>query len=164
MSDSPEIQYCALPECNKPFSNWRSKCCCKSHQGRYSAKMRWGTLNKPDRPKQRSKSYELAIQTNTPFIPKQKLSQDQKKAKWAAYVVARRRLRDKSMPPWANKEKINEIYLQARELTALTGIRHEVDHIVPTKHKLVCGLHCEFNLQILPKNQNRQKSNKFAIE
>jgi hypothetical protein len=160
----PEIQYCALPECNKPFSNWRRKCCCTSHQGRYSAKMRWGTLNEPDKPKQHSKGYERAIQTNTPFTARPKLTQDQKKANWCAYVVARRKLRDKSMPQWADKEKINEIYLRARELTALTGIRHEVDHIIPSNHELVCGLHCEFNLQILSKDQNCQKSNKFVIQ
>ena len=67
-------------------------------------------------------------------------------------------------PDWANKEKIKEIYKQAVKLTESTGIRYEVDHIIPLTNKLVCGLHNEFNLQILPMSENRLKNNKFSTE
>lgn len=88
---------------------------------------------------------------------------DQRKALWSAYVVERQKKRAKSMPSWANRKAIQEIYLKARQLTIETGIRHEVDHIIPSNHKLVCGLHVENNLQILTEAENGKKSNKFNV-
>jgi 5-methylcytosine-specific restriction endonuclease McrA len=78
-----------------------------------------------------------------------------------SYLVARRKKRDQSMPAWANKNKIDQFYIQARQLTEETGIPHEVDHIIPSNHPSVCGLHVENNLQILTKSENRRKSNSF---
>lgn len=91
-------------------------------------------------------------------------SEDIKKAQWSAYIVERRKKRDRSIPPWANKEKIKRMYLEARRLTKATGIKHEVDHIIPSNHELVCGLHVENNLQILTERENIAKSNTFEIE
>lgn len=87
----------------------------------------------------------------------------EKRAKHSAYVVERRKKRDKSMPCWANKDAIQSIYFKARCLTLKTGIPHEVDHIVPSNHPLVCGLHVEYNLQILTEAENQEKSNSFII-
>jgi len=90
-------------------------------------------------------------------------SEDRKKAEWSAYIVERRKKRDKSMPPWADKIAIKEMYIRARQLTAETGIKHEVDHIIPSNHELICGLHVENNLQILTETENISKSNSFSI-
>lgn len=97
-------------------------------------------------------------------IPPSELSpEDQKRAEWSAYIVERRKKRDKSMPPWADKIAIKEMYIKARQLTAETGVKHEVDHIIPSNHELVCGLHVENNLQILTETENISKSNSFSI-
>jgi hypothetical protein len=160
-------------------------CCCKSHQGIYSAKLRHGTLDQPNKTKEDfieyGKNRREFLKTFVGPLP-EKISKPkrkynvtkfqrppsksvfQRKAEWSAYIVNRRKKRDKSMPPWASKEKILEFYTKARQLSIETGVPHEVDHIVPSNHKLVCGLHCEFNLQVIPRTDNRQKNNKFTID
>ena len=64
-------------------------------------------------------------------------------------------------PAWANKEKVLEIYEQAALMTKQTGIQHDVDHIVPIVSNLVCGLHCESNLQVLKSTENYAKGNRY---
>lgn len=60
---------------------------------------------------------------------------------------------------WADRELIRQIYQESRRRTAETGVMWEVDHIVPLRHPLVCGLHSHTNLQIIPQSENRRKSN-----
>lgn len=62
-------------------------------------------------------------------------------------------------PAWASKPDILEFYALARLRTALTGIPWVVDHIVPLNSDLVCGLHCEANLQVIPAVANVVKLN-----
>jgi len=61
-------------------------------------------------------------------------------------------------PPDADRTKIKEVYKLARKLTQETGIKYEVDHIVPISKG---GLHHEDNLQVLPWIENRKKGNKI---
>lgn len=68
------------------------------------------------------------------------------------------------VPVWADKDKMNQIYLEAKRLTEETGIVYEVDHIIPINHPDVCGLHVEGNLQVLPMVENRRKHNDFNSE
>lgn len=64
---------------------------------------------------------------------------------------------DRATPIWANIEAMNLIYSNREE-------GEHVDHIIPLQHPLVCGLHCEFNLQYLSAFDNVSKSNKFDPE
>lgn len=74
--------------------------------------------------------------------------------------TARRQLRlRQAYVPWANDELIAEAYELARLRTEVTGIPWQVDHIVPLNNDLVCGLHCEANLQVIPAVTNLAKSN-----
>jgi len=79
------------------------------------------------------------------------------KDKRAATAANRRARLLKATPPWSDLKEIASIYAKAAEL------KMEVDHILPLKHHLVCGLHVPNNLQLLSMNDNRRKSNKFAI-
>lgn len=67
----------------------------------------------------------------------------------------------KATPAWANMEKINWIYRHAQLLNCWDGPRAEVDHIVPLVSDLVCGLHCEQNLQVMWKHENLKKGNRY---
>lgn len=75
----------------------------------------------------------------------------------------RRAAKRNATPPWADNERIVQMYADAQVLSAELGVKFEVDHIVPLQGKLVCGLHWEGNLQIIPANDNRKKANKFAV-
>ena len=73
----------------------------------------------------------------------------------------KRRMKGQQTPKWANDFFISEIYSLAKLRTEVTGIQWEVDHIVPLASPIVCGLHVEHNLRIVPWTVNRSKSNKF---
>ncbi len=64
-------------------------------------------------------------------------------------------------PAWADGAAIAKFYTEAKRLTVETGIPHEVDHIIPIQGRKVCGLHVEYNLQILTKAQNISKHAKL---
>lgn len=61
-------------------------------------------------------------------------------------------------PPWADMDIIKDFHKEAQYHNM------EVDHIIPLTHPLVCGLHCEFNLQLLTKSENCSKNNSFEIQ
>jgi 5-methylcytosine-specific restriction endonuclease McrA len=63
----------------------------------------------------------------------------------------------KSLTEW-DEFYIREFY----DLASRRGL--EVDHIIPIKHPLVCGLHVPENLQMLTRSVNARKSNKFSID
>lgn len=75
----------------------------------------------------------------------------------AKYRAAKR----KAVPTWANLEDIKYYYEAAELYTIMSGIEYQVDHIVPLQSKLACGLHCQFNLQLLTKTENVSKQNRY---
>jgi len=63
------------------------------------------------------------------------------------------------MPPWADKEAIEQVYKTAARATELLGELHQVDHIVPLQGDGVCGLHVHYNLRVIPRQDNLRKGN-----
>jgi len=57
--------------------------------------------------------------------------------------------------------ELRRIRLEAQLLSIDTGVKHEVDHIIPLIHDLVCGLDVPDNVQILTKAENRRKAARF---
>ena len=67
----------------------------------------------------------------------------------------RRALTLRAVPNWADYDAIREIYRVAARN------RQHVDHVVPLRSELVCGLHWEGNLQMLSARENIRKYNRF---
>lgn len=80
-----------------------------------------------------------------------------------ANVVRRDLSKRHATPRWADRLMMRAFYLEAARLTRETGIRHEVDHIVPIRSRLVCGLHVPANLQILTREANQKKGNHLHV-
>lgn len=75
--------------------------------------------------------------------------------------------RARAFPSWLSdqqKTDMRAIYQEAELLTCLTGVPHEVDHIVPIKGDAVCGLHVPWNIEAVPRNTNRRKSNRVDLD
>ena len=80
-------------------------------------------------------------------------------AVFRAFTAKYRAQKKRATPAWANTFFIEEIYNLAALRQRLLKQPMEVDHIVPLQSGLVCGLHVETNLQIIPRKDNRSKSN-----
>lgn len=78
-----------------------------------------------------------------------------------ANKARRRACEINAMPDWADRKLIRTFYEESQRLLTETGIVHHVDHIVPLNSPIVCGLHCEFNLQVLKGPENIRKSNRY---
>lgn len=73
------------------------------------------------------------------------------------YYNAKRRAEEKqAIPPWANLNKIKEIYDNCPK-------GYHVDHIFPLNGDNCCGLHVENNLQYLTAEDNMKKGNKMPV-
>ena len=146
----------------------------KANPGRLRLLSRRSELSNPERRKTRWAKFRTAhqarrnAQASAYYRDNWDLRRTRQK-QWIAEnpgkVVARRlRRRDRARiatPSWADFAVINQFYARASDIERVTGIRHNVDHIVPLFGKNVCGLHVEHNLQILTQSENFSKSAKF---
>jgi len=72
-----------------------------------------------------------------------------------AHHAAKRRADIKSATPkWVDDEELKYIYENC-------PVGYHVDHIIPLKNEIICGLHIPDNLQYLAAIDNHRKKNKF---
>lgn len=83
------------------------------------------------------------------------------KAKLSAKTSKRRADEIQATPAWVNLAEMRDYYLKCAKQKLLSGIDYTVDHIIPLRGKLVCGLHVPWNLQILTRSENSKKKNNF---
>lgn len=72
----------------------------------------------------------------------------------------------RATPSWLTEAQLEEIayfYYIAKEAKLTSGEVYHVDHIIPLRGELVCGLHVPWNLQVLPADVNIRKSNRTVV-
>ncbi len=78
--------------------------------------------------------------------------------------MSRKARKLQATPTWASSGYMKLWYKLAKVEEERTGRRVEVDHIVPLISDVVCGLHCEDNMQLLFKEDNCSKGNRHWPE
>lgn len=78
----------------------------------------------------------------------------------AEHNARRRRGTIVATPRWADLDRIRAFYAVSQILTIVTGVRHNVHHIVPLTSPIVCGLHVETNLDVLTAVDNIRRHNR----
>lgn len=73
-----------------------------------------------------------------------------------AHKAKRRAAELRAIPPWADLNKIKEIYKNC-------PAGYHVDHIFPLQNDISCGLHVDTNLQYLTAKENLSKGNKLPL-
>lgn len=87
-----------------------------------------------------------------------------RKAKQAHQQRLRVAAKLNATPKWLTENQLAHIrahYETAQIIKREFGELLEVDHIIPLRGKDVCGLHVPWNLQLMAKSANCQKSNKY---
>lgn len=79
----------------------------------------------------------------------------------ASRQCEREAAKKQAIPPWADVDAIRVVYEEAHFIRDVSGEDYQVDHIVPLKSRLVCGLHVIDNLQIIPAKANAAKGNRW---
>lgn len=77
--------------------------------------------------------------------------------------LSRRVAHSNAMPAWANQFFVAEAYDLARERTRAhsLGVAWSVDHEIPLRSPIVCGLHTHGNLRVIPALDNVRKGNRI---
>ena len=102
----------------------------------------------------------------------EKLARDKKyrednPEKLAAKNAKRRAAQLEQIPSWSDDddlEAIKKVYENCRLMSILTGIPHEVDHIIPLQGEDIRGFHHSTNLAVVSADENRSKSNKWEFQ
>lgn len=162
--------FAAYREANRESERERARKWAAKHPGSASARRRKCLTENPGKAREYEARYaakhpERVSTARAKYRAAGAAAAKVKRKEWAAankHLVcaksaARRALKVRATPAWADK---SAIYAEARRISEETGAPHHVDHCVPLKSHLVCGLHCEANLQILPGAENLKKLNR----
>lgn len=82
------------------------------------------------------------------------------KALFAHRAMWRHTQKLQATPSWVDIDLIKSIYLDAKIMSENEGIKYHVDHVIPLKSELVCGLHVHTNLSIITAAHNIAKGNR----
>jgi hypothetical protein len=115
------------------------------------------------------KEYKRSLYVAHPRPPKDPTAPKRAKKAWKrrnpSRVIAdraRRRAKEcRATPTWANEFFMREAYELARRRSKIFGFKWHVDHVVPLRSSMVCGLHVHFNLRVISGRENQRKGNRL---
>jgi len=119
---------------------------------------RWATNNKD---KCAAKSKRYAENNPEKVAARQREYKQNNKDIITAISAKRRAVKLRATPKWINDGYVKLFYKLAKIEEIRTGLKVHVDHIIPLNNPIVCGLHCEDNLQLLSEKANMLKGNRF---
>lgn len=149
---------CAKQQAAAWYANNAEKCA-EKHKATYS-------------PKRQPKTDEQRVAERKASLAAYRAANKDRYKKWVADWAKTNRSRRASqvrdyqirkrnaVPIWANKFFIQQAYELAALRTEMLGFPWHVDHIVPIKSEIVCGLHTHDNLQVIPAAENISKGNR----
>lgn len=120
------------------------------------AKAIWNRWSSANRDKVRAKNERIRHRYAKKAVERATIWARENPGKAQANRANHRAAKRRAFPQWANRDEITAIYAAAKAL----GPAFHVDHIVPLQGEMVCGLHCEANLQIIPAGVNIAKRNR----
>ena len=129
-----------------------------ARQKKYYAKNRDKSLASQKKYREDNRDKELA---------RHKKHYEDNPEKGAARTAKRRAALLERIPSWSNEEEkiaIEKVYENCRLMSILTGIPHQVDHIIPLQGEDIRGFHHSTNLAVVSADENRSKSNKWEFQ
>ena len=106
----------------------------------------WEEANRTKRQAQNNARHKERMQSDSDYAARHRAS--------VRKTRAERRAREASALAVHYKDELKQIYFNCPE-------GHEVDHVHPLMGENFSGLHVPWNLQYLPRSENRRKSNKL---
>lgn len=112
----------------------------------------YNSKNKEARSKYQKRWYSKNRDSQIKNALERKKKRPDLNSKWSSEYRARKL---RAIPAWFESGLVGEVYDSASK----SGL--QVDHIVPLKSDIVCGLHCFSNLQLLDGSENASKGNRY---